>query len=126
MKQSAKSIINSLATEAQIQKAILHWGHSRNIQIERANVIGTPIKRKDGSQGFRKAPNAGMSDLIMSLVINKVPVCVWLEVKKSGGRLSKTQKEFKDRTERFGGIYAVVKSITDVENLVQDLRREFG
>ena len=62
----------------------------------------------------------------MSLVINKVPVCVWLEVKKSGGRLSKTQKEFKDRTERFGGIYAVVKSITDVENLVQDLKREFG
>ena len=117
---------NESSTEAQIQTAILRWAGYMNIQCERANVIGTPITRKDGSKGFRKAPNVGMSDLIMSLVVDGRPICVWVEVKKAGGRISKGQVEFKRRTLELGGEYHIVKSITDIENLVLKMKEKYG
>lgn len=122
----SKKFIESLATEAQIQKAILDWGKARDIHIERANVIGTPIVKRDGTKAFRKAPNKGMSDLIMSYVVEGVPICVWVEVKKSGGKLRESQKDFKKKVEHFGGEYHVVKSISDMENLTELLREKYA
>ena len=122
----SKKILESLATEAQIQKAILDWGKMKDIHIERANVIGTPIIKRDGTKAFRKAPNKGMSDLIMSYVVDGKPICVWVEVKKSGGKLRESQKDFRNRVEHFGGEYHIVKSITDMENLISFLQKKYG
>ena len=116
----------ALETEAEIQKAIIRWASYQKIQCERANVIGTPIIKKDGTRGFRKAPNVGMSDLIVSLVVDGRPICLWVEVKKSGGKISKGQAEFKRRTEDLGGEYHIVKSITDMENLVLQMKEKYG
>ena len=102
-------------TEAQIQKAILQWGTYKKILMHRINVIGTPVHKKDGSTGYRPSTNAGMADIHATVVVEDIPVSVWLEVKTKTGKQSPKQKQFQDAVEAAGGYYFIVRSIDEVD-----------
>ena len=101
-------------TEAQIQKASMQWGQYKKVLMHRINVIGTPL-HKDGLTVYRPSTNKGMADIHATIIVEGIPVSVWLEVKTKKGKLSANQKAFQESIEAAGGFYYVVKSIDDVE-----------
>ena len=105
--------------EAQIQKAILQWGGYKKILMHRINVIGTPTHRKDGTTGYRPSTNAGMADIHATVLVEEIPVSVWLEVKTRTGKQSPKQKLFQQTVEAAGGYYFIVRSIDDAEAALQ-------
>jgi len=108
-------------TEAQIQKAILQWGGYKRILMHRINVIGTPL-HKAGKTIYRPSTNRGMADIHATLIVEGIPVSVWLEVKTKKGKLSANQKAFQESIEAAGGFYYVVRSIDDVDMVIQQTR----
>ena len=111
-------------TEAQIQKTILQWAALYNrILMHRINVIGTPL-HKAGKTIYRPSTNKGMADIHATVMVNKIPVSVWLEVKTKKGRISANQKAFKDSVEAAGGFYYVVRSIEDVMLVMKEVRQK--
>ena len=101
-------------TEAQIQKSILQWAAAKRILMYRINVIGTPL-HKAGKTVYRPSTNRGMADIHCTLLVDKIPVSVWLEVKRKRGKLSMYQEAFRDSVQAAGGYYFLVRSIEDVE-----------
>ena len=108
-------------TEAQIQKAIMQWGQYKKVLMHRINVIGTPL-HKDGLTVYRPSTNKGMADIHATLIVEGIPVSVWLEVKTKKGKLSANQKAFQESIEAAGGFYYVVRSIDDVDLAIQQTR----
>ena len=108
-------------TEAQIQKAIMQWGQYKKVLMHRINVIGTPL-HKDGLTVYRPSTNKGMADIHATLIVEGIPVSVWLEVKTKKGKLSANQKAFQESVEAAGGFYYVVRSIDDVDLAIQQTR----
>ena len=102
-------------TEAQIQKAILQWGTYKKVLMHRINVIGTPVHKKDGSTGYRPSTNAGMADIHATVMVEDIPVSVWLEVKTKTGKQSPRQRQFQEAVEAAGGYYFIVRSIDEVD-----------
>ncbi len=101
-------------TEAQIQKSILQWAAAKRILMFRINVIGTPL-HKAGKTIYRPSTNKGMADIHCQVLVNNIPVSVWLEVKRKRGKLSMYQEAFRDSVQAAGGYYFLVRSIEDVE-----------
>jgi hypothetical protein len=101
-------------TEAQIQKSILQWAAAKRILMYRINVIGTPLHKK-GVTVYRPSTNRGMADIHATVLVGKIPVSVWLEVKRKRGKLSMYQEAFRDSVQAAGGYYFLVRSIEDVE-----------
>ena len=101
-------------TEAQIQKTILQWAAAKRILMFRINVIGTPL-HKAGKTIYRPSTNKGMADIHCQVLVDKIPVSVWLEVKRKRGKLSMYQEAFRDSVQAAGGYYFLVRSIEDVE-----------
>ena len=113
-------------TEAHIQKAIMQWGGYKRILMHRINVIGTPL-HKDGLTVYRPSTNRGMADIHATVLVEGIPVSVWLEVKTKKGKLSANQKAFQESIEAAGGYYYVVRSIDDVDLAIQQTRLDvFG
>tara|TARA_Y100000310_G_scaffold35796_2_gene33777 strand:- start:190 stop:564 length:375 start_codon:yes stop_codon:yes gene_type:complete len=110
-------------TEKHIQRAILEWGQYKRILMHRINVIGTPL-HKDGLTVYRPSRNKGMADIHATVMVNKIPVSVWLEVKTKKGRISANQKAFQESVEAAGGFYYVVRSIEDVEFALAVVRQK--
>ena len=110
-------------TEAQIQKAIMQWGQYKKVLMHRINVIGTPL-HKDGLTVYRPSTNKGMADIHATVLVESIPVSVWLEVKTKKGKLSANQKAFQESVEAAGGFYYVVRSIDDVDMVIQQTRLE--
>ena len=108
-------------TEAQIQKAIMQWGQYKKVLMHRINVIGTPL-HKDGLTVYRPSTNKGMADIHATVLVEGIPVSVWLEVKTKKGKLSANQKAFQESIEAAGGFYYVVRSIDDVDLVIQQTR----
>ena len=108
-------------TEAHIQKAIMQWGGYKRILMHRINVIGTPL-HKDGLTVYRPSTNKGMADIHATVLVEGIPVSVWLEVKTKKGKLSANQKAFQESIEAAGGFYYVVRSIDDVDMAIQQTR----
>ena len=65
-----------------------------------------------------------MADIHATVMVNKIPVSVWLEVKTKKGRISANQKAFKDSVEVAGGFYYVVRSIEDVMLVMKEVRQK--
>ena len=107
-------------TEAQIQKAIMQWGQYKKVLMHRINVIGTPL-HKDGLTVYRPSTNKGMADIHATVLVEGIPVSVWLEVKTKKGKLSPNQKAFQESIEVAGGYYYVVRSIDDVDEVIEEV-----
>ena len=110
-------------TEAQIQKSIMLFGAYRRILMHRINVIGTPL-HKAGKTIYRPSTNKGMADIHATVMVGKIPVSVWLEVKTKKGRISDNQKAFNEVVAAAGGYYYVVRSIDDVQLVIAEVRQK--
>ena len=117
-----KDAVTRRETEKHIQRAILEWGQYKRILMHRINVIGTPL-HKDGLTVYRPSTNKGMADIHATVMVDKIPVSVWLEVKTKRGKLSVNQKLFQFSIEAAGGFYYVVRSIEDVELALAEVRQ---
>lgn len=100
-------------TETQIQNSICEYLAIKGHFYTRINTAGIySVKR----QSFlKRSPHSknGMSDI---LVVH-VGVPYFIEVKTPTGKQSDEQKQFQADVEKAGGIYAVVRSIEDVQKL---------
>ena len=115
-----KDAVTQRETEKHIQRAILEWGQYKRILMHRINVIGTPL-HKDGLTVYRPSRNKGMADIHATVLVGKIPVSVWLEVKGKKGKLSANQLLFKGSVEAFGGFYYVVRSIDDFDEAIEEV-----
>jgi len=106
-------------TETQIQHAILDWLLWNQIFAWRNQRIPTPIRRGRQIIGLRKADPAtvGMPDILCCIKGR----LIGLEVKTDTGKQSKEQVEWGERLEKAGGVYAVVRSVDDVESVIKSL-----
>jgi len=111
-------MINTNITEAQIVKAILDYLAYTKIFSWRINsgmIFGT--NAKGVSYAHKLAPK-GTSDIIGILPGGQF---LAIEVKKPGGVLSESQKEFLDKVNALGGRAFVAYSIDDVQ---KELKRK--
>jgi hypothetical protein len=65
-----------------------------------------------------------VADIHATVLVGKIPVSVWLEVKTKKGRISDNQKAFNEVIAAAGGFYYVVRSIDDVELVVAEVRQK--
>jgi len=115
-----KDAVTQRETEKHIQRAILEWGQYKRILMHRINVIGTPL-HKDGLTVYRPSRNKGMADIHATVLVGKIPVSVWLEVKGKKGKLSANQLLFKGSIESVAGFYYVVRSIDDFDEAIEEV-----
>ena len=106
--------------EGAIKKQICDYLALRKWQVIHLSTTAVP----DGKGGFRtNAKGRGNPDnfafkgriITPEMVGMTILDCRAIEVKSATGRLSDSQKEFKERWEREGGLFIVVRSIDDLQ-----------
>ena len=65
-----------------------------------------------------------MADCHVDLVVEGIPVSVWIEFKTEKGKLSSYQEEFRDSIHQYGGFYEVIRSIDDMEVAITNIKNE--
>lgn len=112
--------------EKQIEKNILNFLHWQPDCFAWKNPSIGLYDPKKGS--FRKSKNPhqinGVSDIICIKKSKFGCKVLFLEVKNIKGRQTKSQKEFENNVKLHGGHYFVVRSIQDVEIILEMFRNE--
>lgn len=121
------------ATEAQTQQAILDLLTVEGIFAFRINTAAFAITGDSGTRRFFKAHSLGKgaadirADVVRENVFNGVDVRsfvpLWLEVKSATGKQSPEQRSFQEFVERHGHIYALVRSVDDVLDVLWRIRK---
>lgn len=106
--------------EAQVQKAVLDWLRIQGYFAVRLNNIPTPT----ASGGFRPVAMRGLPDAHVDVVVDGLPISVWVEFKNEKGRLSPHQKSVKEAIGLYGGFYFVVRSIDEMEQAIKTVNHE--
>lgn len=86
----------------------------------RLNNIPTPT----ASGGFRPVAMKGLPDAHVDVVVEGLPISVWVEFKNEKGRLSPHQKSVMEAIGLYGGFYFVVRSIDEMEQAIQTVKHE--
>ena len=114
-------------SEGAIQRAILDYLTARGIRAYRMQV-GAFSSEYQGKSRFMRFGTPGMADILAfphrgardrygNWFDCIVPT--WLEVKSATGKQSELQKSFQAQVEDDGHRYAIVRSVDDVEALLQ-------
>lgn len=106
--------------EAQVQKAVLDWLRIQGYFAVRLNNIPTPT----ASGGFRPVAMRGLPDAHVDVVVDGLPISVWVEFKNEKGRLSPHQKSVMEAIGLYGGFYFVVRSIDEMEQAIKTVNHE--
>lgn len=105
-------------SEAEISKAIRDYlDYRRDVYYVRNNTFQGAFQRPNGTKGFIRNASIGSPDIICCVRGD----FIGLEVKSLTGKLSEEQIKAKKRIEKAGGKYYVVRSIGDVEKILEDL-----
>lgn len=99
--------------EAEIQSAILEYLAARHHFFFRTNNIPVFDKNRGAFRALPKHTPRGVADIIVVHVGRPY----FLEVKRPGPYQRPEQKEFQKRAEAAGALYAVVRSIEDLQAL---------
>ena len=120
-------------SEGAIQRAILDYLTARGIRAYRMQV-GAFSSEYQGKSRFMRFGTPGMADIlafkhrkanwlstpaIKGDYATDIIIPFWLEVKSATGKQSELQKSFQAQVEADGHRYAIVRSIDDVEALLQ-------
>lgn len=106
--------------ESDIQRAVLKYLKAKGYFAVRLNNVPTPIE----GGGFRPVAMRGLPDAHVDVVVDGLPVSVWIEFKTSAGKLSPHQKAVMDSIRLYGGFYFVVRSIDEMESAIQEVTHE--
>ena len=101
------------ATEADIQRVILHYLGLRGVLATRVNSGAI----KTGDRFFRLNSSPGCSDILCCYR----GAYIALEVKRPGKKATPKQEGFLAAVRKAGGIGAVVTSVGDVERILDDV-----
>ena len=84
--------------------------------------------RRDGFRAWKVAfeNRRGCPDLIAAKVIGSVPVVFWMEVKYGGGRVSAVQKRRHKEMQDAGMEVYVVRSLAQVQEIVQGYYTQYA
>ena len=100
-------------SEQDIQEVICEYLALKKYFFWRQNTMALFDSRKKVYRRLPRYAKTGVSDII--LVRGGKIIC--LEVKRPGGKLSQSQKDFRDGILDAGGQYDIVTSVEDVEKL---------
>jgi len=103
--------------ESQIQRAILDYLKLRGIFCWRNNSLAVPIIDKYNRRHYIRTGMKGLPDIFCLLP----SVLLMLEVKTARGKLSDEQKAFFEKAKELGHYCVVVKSVEDVEKILEHL-----
>ena len=106
--------------ETIIQKSVLDYLRAKGYFAVRLNNIPTPL----GDGRFRPVAMKGLPDAHVDVVVDGLPVSVWVEFKNEKGRLSPNQKAVRDAIRTYGGFYFVVRSIDEMEKALSEVSYE--
>ncbi len=101
--------------ESEIQLSICEYLAARKHFYWRQNTAPT-IQKSNGGWAFRKMPKHSLKG-VPDIILVHVGRPYFLEVKRPGTYQSPDQKAFQQRAEEAGALYAVVRSIEDVQAL---------
>jgi hypothetical protein len=105
--------------EQDVVKAILDYLTLRHIPHVHVRNSGNIIHKKDGSMFFGKGLNQkGVCDIVAVFK----SVALGIEVKSDIGRLRPEQKEWLGEWEKHGGQWILARSVTDVEQLLENIK----
>ena len=109
--------------ESAIQASILHYltilEKQGRLSFIRNNSFSGSIQRRNGSQGYIKNAKRGAPDIIVFLPNGYY---VLLEVKSDTGKQSQEQKDYQTLLQKLGGMYHIVRSLDEVEVVLQAYR----
>ncbi len=97
-----------MQTEQEIETAIITWLNKQ------PDCMAFKFPRGQKSTTRRhtvRHSGNGVSDIILNKRIYDILYTAYIEVKKPGGRLRKSQIEFMERIQNMGGVYVVVYSL---------------
>jgi len=106
--------------ETIIQKAVLDYLRYNGYFAVRLNNIPTPL----GDGKFRPVAMKGLPDAHVDIVVDGLPISVWIEFKNEKGRLSPNQKAVMDTIRTYGGFYFVIRSIDEMERAILEVNHE--
>lgn len=101
--------------EAKIQADIVHYLSEKNIFCHSVPNEGSGPDKMRTMRMITMGLRPGTADLVVWLPWGEIG---YLEVKTQTGKLSDTQQRFKKRCEDHGVFYAVVKSVDDVQAIL--------
>lgn len=118
-------------SESQIQRAILDYLAARHIFAVRMNS-GTQVRVDGGKRRAIHMNAAGTADILAFPWANQLLRATgnnlqtvwavqptWIEVKAPKGIQSEFQKSFQAQVEREGHLYAICRSVDEVEDLLK-------
>jgi hypothetical protein len=113
--------VGGAVKESEIQKAILDYLAARHILAFRMQT-GASVSEYKGKTRMVRYGTPGMADILafpMRITWeNEGVIPLWLEVKADNGKQSEMQKSFQAQVEDEGHVYAIVRSIEDVERIL--------
>ncbi len=106
--------------ETLIQKSVLDYLRLSGYFAVRLNNIPTPL----GDGKFRPVAMKGLPDAHVDIVVDGLPISVWIEFKNEKGRLSPNQKAVMEKIKTYGGFYFVIRSIDEMERAIKEVNHE--
>jgi hypothetical protein len=104
-----------MQTEQEIETAIITWLN------EQPDTLAFKFPRGQKSHTRRNTvrhSGNGVADIILNKRICDILFTAYIEVKKPGGKLRKSQIEFMERLQNLGGTYVVVRSVFEVKEFL--------
>ena len=118
MKTRIRARKASQTPEGNIQRAIMQYLRYRKVACWRINVIGIPM----GDGKYRPNPEmVGVADIHCIIPVKGIGASVHLEVKAPKKKQTEHQLEFQRKVETAGGYYFVVRSVEDVQQVLEKL-----
>ncbi len=108
-------------TEQQIETEIINWLNKQ------PNFFAFKFPRGQKSATRRNTvrhSGNGVSDIILNIAMGGIMLTAYIEVKKPGGKLRKSQIEFCQRIENMGGAYLVLHSVGELEERIPGLLKK--
>ena len=108
-------------TEQQIETDILNWLNKQ------PNFFAFKFPRGQKSYSRRNTvrhSGNGVADIILNIAMGGIMLTVYIEVKKPGGKLRKSQIEFSERIKNMGGTYLVLHSVGELEECIDGLCKD--
>ena len=110
-------------TESHIQAQIVEYLALRGIFCHSVPNEGAGKNKLRTMQMITTGLRPGVADLVVWLPWGRIG---YLEVKTPQGKQSPKQKRFQERCEKNGILYAVVRSVEDVEEILKNWPRGNG
>jgi hypothetical protein len=114
--------LKTLTPEKQVQTECMNYlaylERSGKVYHYRTQSGAVNTVRRDGSKGFMKTGRAGTPDITCC---DNQGRWIGIEVKSKIGKLSEIQKITSEMVEKLGGIYLVVRSLSELQEDFKNL-----